>query len=176
MSEAGTGRTRGWIALAVAALTFVVGVGGIASLVVGHQHSGSWFTTGDSAKVPNAEARSKVKAVAEQFALRVDNFDGTKPDAYRTSVTAMLTTKYKAEFNSQFEQIEKLGIQAGQKGVGDVKASGVQDIDSDSATVLVVHDNTITSSDGTIQRHHRWTVSLVKVGSKWLVDDFTQVS
>jgi hypothetical protein len=120
--------------------------------------------------------RGKVKATAEQFCLRVDDFDGADPDGYRKSVVALLTTKYKADFDNSFAQVEKLGIQAGQKGQGVVKASGIQDIDSDSATVLVAHDNTITTSEGTIQRHHRWSVSLVKVGSRWLVDNFVQVS
>lgn len=176
MTEAPTGNARSWTALVVVALTLVVGLGAVATLVVGHQRSGSWFTVGEQARVPDQEVRSRVTATAEQFALRVDDFDGSKPDAYRKSVTAMLTTKYKAEFNSQFEQIQKLGIQAGQKGKGVVRASGLQDIDADSATVLVVHDNTITSAQGTTERHFRWAVDLVKVGGKWLVDDFTQVS
>lgn len=164
------------VALAVVALTVVVGVGALVTLVVGHQRSGTWFSTGDAARVPGEQVRGKVKATAEQFCLRVDDFDGGDPDAYRKGVTALLTTKYKAEFNSQFEQIEKLGIQSGQKGQGSIKATGIQDLDADSATVLVAHDNTITSAQGTVQRHHRWAVSLVKVGSRWLVDDFTQVS
>jgi hypothetical protein len=176
LTEARTGSTRGWIALAVVALTVVVGVGALATLVVGHHRSGSWFSAGDSAQVPGETERARVEATAEQFCLRVDQFDGSNPDAYRKSVTAMLTTKYKAEFDKSFQQVEQLGIQSGQKGQGAVKASGIQDLDSDSATVLVAHDNTITSPDGTVQRHHRWVVSLVKVGGKWLVDDFTQVS
>jgi len=165
------------VALATAGVTFVVAIAALVALLVGHQRSGSWFSSGDGAAVPDQQVRSRVIATAEQFCLRVDGFDGSDPDGYQKSVTQMLTTKYKAAFDTQFEQIEKLGIQAGQKGKGTIVASGIADIDDDSASVLVVHDNAITESGkATTQRHSRWTISLVKVGGKWLVDDFTPAS
>jgi hypothetical protein len=117
-----------------------------------------------------------VVAVAEQFCLRVDAFNGDDPAAYKKLVTEMLTTKYKKAFDTEFAAIQQLGIQKGQTGKGTIVASGVGDIDEDSASVLVVHDNTITSDAGTTERHSRWTVNLVKVGGTWLVDDFTPVS
>ena len=176
MTEARTGSTRSWIALAVVVLTVLVGVGALATLVVGHHRSGSWFSAGDSAQVPSESERARVKATAEQFCLRVDAFNGDDPDAYKKSVTAMLTTKYKKAFDTEFAAIQQLGIQKGQTGKGTIVASGVGDIDEDSATVLVVHDNTITSDAGTTERHSRWTVNLNKVDGRWLVDDFTPVS
>lgn len=130
----------------------------------------------DGRVIPSDTERHEVVGVAEQFCLRVDAFNGDDPDAYRKLVTQMLTTKYKKSFDTEFAAIQQLGIQKGQTGKGTVVASGISDMDDDSATVLVVHDNTITSSAGTTQRHSRWTVELDKVDGKWLVDDFTPVS
>jgi len=127
-------------------------------------------------RIPSDTERHKVVAVAEQFCLRVDAFDGDNPDAYQKSVTEMLTTKYKKAFDTEFAAIQQLGVQKGQSGKGTIVASGVGSLDADSATVLVVHDNTITSTAGTTERHSRWTVQLDKVDGRWLVDDFTPVS
>ncbi len=127
-------------------------------------------------EIPSGTEQHKVVAVAEQFCLRVDAFDGDHPDEYQKSVTEMLTTKYKKAFATEFAAIQQLGVQKGQTSKGTIVASGLGSLDTDSATVLVVHDNTITSTAGTTQRHSRWTVQLDKVDGRWLVDDFTPVS
>jgi hypothetical protein len=161
---------RGFVALAIILLTLVAAVGGA---VVTTQ---SMNPTDAGSPIPSAAEQQRVINTAEQFALRVDAFDGDHPDAYEKSVTALLTTKYKAEFDQQFAQIKQLGIQKGQKGKGSVDATGITTMDADSAKVLVAHDNTITSANGTGQQHSRWTIDLVKVDGRWLVDDFTPVS
>ena len=43
-----------------------------------------------------------------QFALRVDTFDGKNIDKYSKSVQGLLTTKYKTEFDKQFERSSRL--------------------------------------------------------------------
>jgi Mce-associated membrane protein len=141
-----------------------------------HLTDAPYGLTNSGREIPSDTVQHKVVAVAEQFCLRVDAFDGDHPDEYQKSVTQMLTTKYKKAFDTEFAAIQKLGIQKGQNGKGTIVASGVGSLDSDCATVLVVHDNTITSSAGTTERHSRWTVDLNKVDGKWLVDDFTPVS
>lgn len=162
------------------ALVVMLVVGAAASLVLlqrqGDLTDKPFSLSNDGRVIPSDAERHKVVAVAEQFCLRVDAFDGDDPDKYRELVTEMLTTKYKKAFDTEFGAIEQLGIQKGQQGKGTIVASGVGDMDADSATVLVVHDNTITSSAGTTQRHSRWSVDLNKVDGKWLVDDFTPVS
>ena len=162
------------VAFGVIGLTTAAFVAAIVLLFVGNARSGAWFSAGDD--VPSADSRARAVATAEQFCLRVDGFDGDDPDGYAESVTALLTTKYKADFEKEFEQIKQTGLQKGQKGEGEILASGIQTIDDDSASVLVVHDNTITSAAGTGKQHSRWIVSLDKVGGRWLVDDFRPVS
>jgi len=120
--------------------------------------------------------RAAASNVATQLALRVDTFDGTDIDEYSKSIQALLTTKYKAEFEEQFEPFKQLFTQAKATGTGKIIMSGVGSADSDSATVLVVHDAMVKSQLGDQQRHLRWTVDLVKVDGRWLVDDFNPVN
>ena len=42
--------------------------------------------------------------------------------------------------------------------------------------MLVAHDASVTTTQGQIEHHYRWNVSLVKVDGKWLVDDFKPVN
>ena len=177
----GSGATTSKLrAVIVLVLLLLLAVGAVASVLL-YQRSRDLTTqpfslSNDGKPIPTDAERHKAMAVAEQFCLRVDGFDGDDPDAYRKQVTEMLTTKYKKAFDTEFAAIQQLGIQKGQKGKGTIIASGIGDMDDDSATVLVVHDNTITSEAGTTQRHSRWTIDLNKVDGKWLVDDFTPVS
>ena len=62
------------------------------------------------------------------------------------------------------------------QGTGKVLISGIADLDSDSATVLVAHDASVKTTQGNLQHPYRWTVDLVKVGGKWLVDNFAPVN
>ena len=102
--------------------------------------------------------------------------DGSDPEGYVADVSEMLTTKQKAKFTQEFAEFQKLGIEPGLKGTGTILASGLADMDDDSATVLVAHDSAVQAKEGTTQRHYRWSVTLRKVGDTWLVDDFTPVS
>lgn len=126
--------------------------------------------------IPSDSVRHQVVAIAEQFCLRMDAVDASDVDGYKKRVSELLTTKQKAKFASEFDQFQKLALDKELKGTGTILASGLSDIDQDSATVLVVHDSTVKASTGTTERHYRWTVTLRKVHGAWLVDDFTPVS
>ena len=58
---------------------------------------------------------------------------------------------------------------------GSVLKQGIASLGRDSATVLVVVDAEATSRLRKSLRHFRWEVDLVKVGERWLVDDFAPV-
>ena len=62
------------------------------------------------------------------------------------------------------------------KGTGKVLLTAVGDSDDDSATVLVVHDASVTTTQGNIDHHYRWSVDVVKVNGEWRVDDFNPVN
>jgi hypothetical protein len=123
------------------------------------------------------EDRARAVSVASQFALRVDTFEGKDIDAYSKRIQELLTTKYKSEFDKQFEPFKQVYAQAQAVGTGKVLMAGVASYDDDSATVLVVHDGSVKSKLGQSQvRHQRWTVNMVKVRGRWLVDQFTPVN
>lgn len=116
--------------------------------------------------------RSDATNTAQQFALRMDNFDGANLSDYEKKVNALLTTRAKGEFKQSFPAFEKVYEQGKAVGKGTVLAAGVQDIDQDSATVLVIHDRLVKSSYGDQQQYLRWSVSLDKVGGVWKIDKF----
>jgi Mce-associated membrane protein len=120
---------------------------------------------------------------AEQFALRVDAFDGSDFQAYAKSIEPLLTTKERTEFSQQLQQFQQLLEQTRQPGSSDKEATppkgkiqlaGATDVDEDSATVLVAHDAVGGSSAETLRS--RWTVGMRKIDGDWLVDSFVPVS
>ncbi len=121
-------------------LAVVLVVAVAAAVVAGHE--GPCTTTRTS------QDRAAAATVAAQFALRMDNVDGTNFDAYIKGVNALLTTKAKTK-NSKVFDVMKQSYQAAKvKGTGKVLMTGVGDSDSDSATVLVVHDASVTTTPG----------------------------
>lgn len=177
MTNATTGRTRGLVALALVTLTVLaVAVAGVLLYRTSHPTDAPFSLSNSGQPIASDSERHQVVAVAEQFCLRMDGVDASDPDGYKKRVSQLLTTKQKAKFESQFAQFKNLGLDPKLKGVGTILASGLSDIDQDSATVLVAHDSTVTDSSGTTDRHYRWTVALRKVNGDWLVDDFTPVS
>ena len=176
----GTGRgSRTLVVGIVAALLLAVGVTG--SAVYAQRESGDNLTTSalwgnDGDPLISESEQHQAVAVAEQFCLRMDNVDGSDAEGYVKKVSELLTTKQKAKFTSEYAEFQKLGVDPELKGTGTILASGLADIDPDSATVLVAHDSAVVANTGTTQRHYRWTVTLRKVSGRWLVDDFTPVT
>lgn len=122
------------------------------------------------------DARAEVVQVAERFAVAVNNYDSESVDDYQSTVTELLSTKFRSEFESAMTDIVAEVQEAQMSSQGEVLASGVATMDDDSARVLVVADATVETIVDTRQRHFRWEVSLVKVDGEWLVDDFAPVA
>jgi len=97
---------------------------------------------------------------------------GDRLDDYESRVNAMLTTRAKGEFKQSFPAFEKVYQQGKAVGTGELHAAGVEDIDQDSATVLVIHDRTVKSSFGDQKQYLRWSVQLDKVDGAWKIDKF----
>ena len=122
------------------------------------------------------ESRADVARVAEQFTAEVNEYDAASVDEYKASVSRLLSTKFRAEFDKAMEDIVASVRQANMRSRGEVLVSGVATVDPDSARVLVVADAEVKTVFDTRPRHFRWEVSLVKVDGRWLVDDFTPVT
>jgi hypothetical protein len=177
LTNATTGRTRGLIALALVVLTALgVVVAGVVLYRASHLTDAPFSLSNSGQPIPSDSERHQVIAVAEQFCLRMDSLDESDIEGYKKRVSELLTTKQKAKFDGELADFQKLGVDTTLTSTGSVLASGLADMDSDSATALVVHDSTVKASTGTTERHYRWTVTLRKVHGHWLVDDFTPVS
>ncbi len=120
--------------------------------------------------------RAAATNVASQFALRMDSVDGSDFDSYIKGVNDLLTTKAQTKNAQTFKVLKQSYEAAKVKGTGKVLLTGVADSDADSATVLVVHDADVTTTQGNIEHHYRWSVDVVKVGDSWRIDDFNPVS
>lgn len=172
-----TGKTRGLIALVLLVLlVLALAASGLLLQRQANLTDKPFSLSNNGRMIPSDAERAEVVAVAEQFCLRMDAVDGSDLEGYRDKVAELLTTKQKTKFTGEFAEFEKLGVEQDLKGKGTVLASGLADMDQDNATVLVVHDSTVTSAANTTERHYRWTVELRKVSGEWLVDDFTPVS
>lgn len=168
-----TGRDRPGLPVLVAAVSTVVLVAAVVLAVVMsvklHHH--------DQQQAERADAL----AAGEQFALRMDAFDGGNMGKYVRSIKPLLTTKQQTLFTQQlqkFSQVYAATRQAGgpfaKPGQGRIVLSGVVEADPDSATLLVAHDSTIPGQAAAL--HFRWQLTMRKVAGRWLVDDFTPVT
>lgn len=169
-------RVRGAIATALVVL-LVLGLAACAYLFhrLDHPNDEPLNPFAGAASVATDSDRRQATAVAEQFALRMDDVDGTDFDGYVAKIEQLLTTKAKTENAKVFDTMGQTYERAKIKGTGKVLLSGVAEIDPDSATVLVAHDASVTTTQGDLDHHYRWTVDLVKVDGTWLVDAFTPV-
>ena len=137
--------------------------------------AGWWVAREPGQAAARLDQRGEVTRTAEQFTVRVNNYDADSVDDYKESVGELLSTKFRGNFDDAMEEIVGQVQEAEMKSQGEVLASGVASLDDDSARVLVAADAAVTTVYDERQRHFRWEVSLVKVDGEWLVDDFTAV-
>lgn len=157
------------VVVMVAVLAALVVLGLTAALV------GWWVAKEPGAAAARLDQRGEVTRVAEQFTVRVNNYEADSVDEYKASVGELLSTKFRGGFDEAMEEIVGRVQEAEMESRGEVLASGVASLDDDSARVLVAADASVTTVYDERQRHFRWEVSLVKVDGEWLVDDFTPV-
>ena len=123
-------------------------------------------------------------AQTRQFLLRMGTYgpdllddQGGMP-TYRERVGEVITPKFKASFEKEAGVAEQLVAQGQAARVAEVFATGVSDVDPDSATALVAgtFTDTYVVEGEAVEGEpvpFRIEVSLVKIGGEWLVDDFT---
>ena len=173
-STAGTFRL---VLAGVLALLLLGCLGALAWLAV------AWFGPGREAEDLQRE-REAVMSTAEQFTLRLNTYgpelldsSGQMPD-YREGVGELLTPKFKADFDQNVSIAEQTVAQAGIDRAGEVFATGVAEIDSDSAQALVAGriNQSVPRGDERVESEpvpFRYVVDLVRIDDKWLVDDWS---
>lgn len=174
MSQASTRNTRGVVALALLAVLIL---GAVLSGVLVYRQNNltdkpfSLLNSGRS--LENAGEVSRVKAVSEEFARRMDSLSSKDVPGYVKKVSELLTTRCRADFEKSEAALTGSIGSVGFTTKGFVRATGIATLDDDSATVMVVHDAQKTAESGqSLLSAYRWTISLRKINGTWLVDKF----
>jgi len=119
--------------------------------------------------------RKEVVALTQRWATLTNTYSPETFDAWEEQVSALLSTRFRAEFEEETAALRPTIEQIKLTSKGTVLKTGVASLDDDSAVVLVVADADTTSTVRPAQRHFRWQVDLVKVDDEWRGDDFTAV-
>jgi hypothetical protein len=129
-----------------------------------------------------AEDRANVVQASERFVETWNTFTAKDAPTYVKEVAPLLTTKFRTEFTNASHDvingIQQQGLSSSGKVLVDedgVPLVGIERIDPDSASVLVVSDANRVSNGQKVLRHWRWEVELDKVGGRWLVDSFKEI-
>ncbi len=131
--------------------------------------------------------REQVMSTAQQFALRINTYgpdlldDQEQMPDYRTGVSELLTPKFAADFDKNVSIAEQTVVQAGIERSGEVFATGVSDLDSDSARALVAGriNQSVSGGGERVESDpvpFRYVVDLVRIDGEWLVDDWDTAS
>ena len=133
--------------------------------------------------------REAAMAQTQQFVMRVNTYgpqmldDQGQMPTYRSQVKSVITPKFAVSFDKSVTLAEQSVKSYGLARTCAVFSTGVEVIDSDSATVLVAG-----SISQTAQNRHgkrvstgepspfRLRVSLDKIGGTWLIDDYQPVT
>lgn len=158
-----------------------------------------WLTAGgrsdDGGGLALPDEREQAMSLTDQFVKRLGTYspdmldDSGQMPAYREQVREVITPKFAADFDKEVATAEQLVAQGRITRTADVFATAVSSIDDDSARVLVAGAFTDSYAQGsgkagsgkatTVEQEplpFRFTVDLVTIDGKWLVDDFTPVS
>lgn len=169
-------RTRGFVALGLV-VAFVVSavLSGIFVYRQAHLTDKPFSLSNSGTSLEADPDVSKVKAVAEQFSLRMDSLGSKDIAGYFKSVRELLTTRCQAELDKTTAALTNAVGSVPFTTTGYIRATGIASIDRDSAVVLIVHDANKMATGATqgLATQNRWTVKLAKVAGSWLVDGFT---
>lgn len=149
----------------------------------------AWLLAGRRGQAADLQSqRDSAMSQGRSFVLAIGDYNPSMLDAkgqmpaYRARVTALITPKFAESFDRQgIGTAETLVKQAKVARTASVFATGVSAIDSDTATVLVAGQfvDAYPDKQGKLVPQPpvpvRFQLSLVRVGGKWLVDDFGPV-
>jgi len=171
----------------VLAVLGVLIVGSLVALGIQAAHrGGNPFSSADGTQ----SARDRVMSQARQFMLRVNTYgpdllEGQKMPKYRDRIAAVVTAKFKADFEKNVPYAEATVAQAGLARTTQVYAAGVGDLDLDRGRATALVTGAFTNSfpdpkDKTKRvpadpQPYRVEVTLVRQDGAWKVDAFTPV-
>ncbi|HKY58139.1 MAG TPA: hypothetical protein VJL80_08890 [Aeromicrobium sp.] len=115
---------------------------------------------------------------ASDFAVTFNTYSSDEKADYQRRVKPLMTTAYYKDFikisNVMFQVVKDR-----KQSSGDVKvlSAAVENIDKDSASVIVAIDAAVRRSDSeqAVARRFRWQISMSKVRGEWRVRQFDGV-
>jgi chlorite dismutase len=120
------------------------------------------------------EERAELLASAEAAAESALSYDYRSLDSDRDAALQHMTESYGANYRTTFDQtVAAAAEESGASSTAIIQASGITAVGPDEATLLLFIDQTITHSDSEQPRQalNRVTISMVREGETWLVDD-----
>lgn len=173
MSSIVSSRTRGFVALGLLLLLVLgVAVGSVVLYRADHLTSKPYSLLNNGDSIPDPQEGRRAVTAAEQYVLRLDTLDTTKPQEYLDGIRELSTTKSELnqvtaeQFAATFEGQEL-------KSKGLIVSSALRDLDIDSATVLILHIRETVGASGSEIVNLRAVLSMQRVDGKWLVDNIT---
>lgn len=131
-----------------------------------------------TADVPSAAEQDRygeVKRAAEATARALVNIDYRDPQASIDAVAATSTGTFLDQYQASSTSLVDLVTSYRSVLEGEVVVSAVDDLDEDSATVLVATEGTVsnaqTGDDTTAARNFRLYLTLVRQDGTWLTND-----
>jgi Mce-associated membrane protein len=161
-------RSTGWIV--AASVLGVVLVAALTLLVIGYF---SWQHKRDL-----ESARAQVLKVAKQDAIDFGSYDYQHLDADFKKAAAELTTSFATKsYTPQSDKLKPAIVKYHGKAVATVPDLGASSVGTAKATVVVLLDQAVTTSQSTTSRldRNRLVMHLVKQHGRWLVSNLSTV-
>jgi hypothetical protein len=120
---------------------------------------------------------AKIEAVAADAARRASSYDYRHLNTWKTSILAVATGSFEAQFRQSAPSLEPLFTQNHAKATASVQAVGVVDRNPQQPVVLVFIDEKVTNTatpHGALKRY-RMILTLTRQGTRLLLSDLTTV-
>ena len=145
---------------------------GLGLLAAGLVAATVWmWVTGDSGGDDSAAREAQV--AAERAVVPVLSYDYEHLDEDQKAATALMTGKYRAEYDKLFAVLEENAPETQTKVTASVVASGIVRASEDRVQVLVFVDRPTTNklNPEPVVYKDQVTLSMQRVDGAWLVDD-----
>jgi Mce-associated membrane protein len=150
-------------------LAIVSFLGAVAMAVVAARVSGELSRVRDD--------RRGAEQAAARFASRFSTYDYQHLDTTRQAVLRLSTGKFKSEYEQAFSGLNQLIMATKAKSSVTVKNVFSGEVEGSTGTVVVVLDQTVEGLSGTRRSLDSWIeLDLVKGGSRWLIDNVTNLN
>ena len=145
---------------------------GLGILAAGLVAAVAWTWTAGAAGDGGSAARS-AQVAAERAVVPVLSYDYQHLDADQKAATALMTGRYKSEYDKLFAVLQENAPETQTKVTADVIASGIVRASDDRVQVLVFVDRPTTNklSAEPVVYKDQVTLSMQRVDGEWLVDD-----